>query len=107
MQSIIAIRVMMLTYCGQHLPETPITSVFPKAEWDKIKRIIYRGSERIPANVKINNAARKIAEFGGFINKTKRRPGVTTTWRGWQRLQSYSMALNTYLMLREQFVGSR
>ncbi len=57
MQCINAIRVMMLTYCGQNMPNTQITTVIPKSEWEKIKRIIYP------------------------------RPEVTTIWRGWQKVQ--------------------
>jgi hypothetical protein len=87
MQSINAIRVMMLTYCGQNLPNTQITTVIPKSEWEKIKRIIYPEGSRAPINAKIKDVGKRIAEYGGFIIRSKRRPGITTTWRGWQKVQ--------------------
>ncbi|OPZ22835.1 MAG: hypothetical protein BWZ03_00695 [bacterium ADurb.BinA186] len=71
MQSINAIRVMMLTYCGQNLPNTQITTVIPKSEWEKIKRIIYPEGSRAPINAKINRKMPKDRHFSSFDRQDK------------------------------------
>lgn len=64
-------------------------------------------SNRLPAEIPtVRQAVRWIAQLGGFLGrKADRESGVTTIWRGWQRLQDMAA---TWEIVKEQaqFMGN-
>ena len=51
---------------------------------------------------------RWIAQLGGFLGrKSDGEPGITTIWRGWQRLQDLSAAWSVIIHDQPLLVGNR
>ncbi len=87
LMSVVAWRLFWMTLLNRVSPETDCTAVLTEHEWqalycriDKRKQL----PEKVPT---VREAVRWIAKLGGFLGRTgDKEPGVTTVWRGWQRL---------------------
>lgn len=91
--SVIAWRLYWLTHINRQVPEQPCTQVLMEAEWKalycKMKKTM-TPSDQPPT---IRQAIRWIAQLGGFLaRKSDGEPGITTIWRGWQRLNDIADA---------------
>jgi len=83
MKTIVAFRVMELTYFSRNLSKASAFEIITMDEWKVISLILYKKNERKPKNPKIGDLIRRIAEYGGFLRGKKRVPGIITIWRGW------------------------
>jgi hypothetical protein len=106
MMSVIAWRLHWLTHINRSEPDQPCTLVLTTIEWQALFMRIHK-STRLPDTVPtVRQAVRWIAQLGGFLGrKSDGEPGVTTIWRGWQRLQD--IATTWYLVNQQsQLVGN-
>jgi hypothetical protein len=107
LMSVIAWRLHWLTYVNRTDPNLPCTAVLTASEWQALYMRIHQTAsfpERPPT---VRQAVRWIAQLGGFLGrKQDGEPGVTTVWRGWQRLQDTAA---TWHLVKEQaqLVGNR
>lgn len=86
--SIVATRILRLTYLARTEPETPILPELDPAEWTVLQVRFPHLRER-PT---VREAVRAIAHLGGFQGRTgDGEPGVLVLWRGFQRLRDYSL----------------
>jgi hypothetical protein len=97
MMSVIAWRLHWLTHINRSEPDQPCTLVLTTIEWQALFMRIHK-SARLPDTVPtVHQAVRWIAQLGGFLGrKSDGEPGITTIWRGWQRLQD--IAATWYLV---------
>ena len=88
LMSIIAWRLHWMTYINRCEPDLLCTVVLTTWEWQALYMRIHK-SPRLPDTPPtVRQAVRWIAQLGGFLGrKSDGEPGVTTIWRGWQRLQ--------------------
>ena len=107
LMSVIAWRLHWMTYINRCQPDWPCTAVLTDIEWEALYMRIHK-SKRLPDEVPTTHqAVRWIAQLGGFLGrKSDGEPGVTTIWRGWQRLQDLAA---TWEIVKEQteLVGNR
>jgi hypothetical protein len=107
LMSVIAWRLHWMTYLNRCQPDLPCTVVLTTSEWEALYMRIHQ-STRLPDTVPtVRQAVRWIAQLGGFLGrKSDGEPGVTTLWRGWQRLQDIAA---TWQLVSEQtrLVGNR
>jgi len=107
LMSVIAWRLHWMTFINRCQPELPCTVVLTTIEWQALYMRIHKSTtlpDRVPT---VHQAVRWIAQLGGFLGrKSDGEPGVTTLWRGWQRLQD--IAATWYLVNEQtQLVGNR
>ena len=97
LMSVIAWRLHWMTHINRSEPDQPCTLVLTTIEWQALFMRIHK-SARLPDTVPtVHQAVRWIAQLGGFLGrKSDGEPGVTTIWRGWQRLQD--IAATWYLV---------
>ncbi len=107
LMSVIAWRLHWMTYINRCQPDLPCTVALTTIEWEALYIRIHK-STRLPDTVPtVRQAVRWIAQLGGFLGrKSDGEPGVTTLWRGWQRLQDIAA---TWYLVNEQtrLVGNR
>ncbi len=86
--SIVAWRILWLTYQARITPEAPCTVVLQAHEW---KALFAKSNPGVHTPAKpptLHQAVRWIAQLGGFLGrKSDGEPGVKTIWKGWQRMQ--------------------
>lgn len=87
--SIVAWRILWLTYEARQNPDASCEVVLEPPEWQALElRVSKRLSKRAPS---LRDAVRMIARLGGFLGrKHDGDPGVKTIWRGIQRLHDLS-----------------
>jgi hypothetical protein len=100
LMSVIAWRLHWMTFINRCQPELPCTVILTKIEWQALYMRIHKSTtlpNRVPS---VHQAVRWIAQLGGFLGRTSDgEPGVTTLWRGWQRLQDIA---STWYLVNEQ-----
>jgi len=85
--SIIAWRLYWMTHISRASPATSCTELLADHEWKALYCKIKKTRELPPSPPTMREAIRWIASLGGFLGrKGDGEPGITTTWRGWQRL---------------------
>lgn len=86
--SVIAWRLYWLTHLHRHHPETPASDILAEPEWKGLYCRIHKTKippQQIPTAYQVT---RWIAQLGGFLaRRGDGEPGITTLWRGWQRLR--------------------
>jgi hypothetical protein len=89
--SIIAWRLYWMTHIQRHDPESSCENLLAEHEWKSLHRK-HHPSEALPRNPPTaRQAIRWIAQLGGFLaRKSDGEPGITTIWRGWERLMDLS-----------------
>jgi hypothetical protein len=81
--SIVAWRLLWLTYTARDQPQTPATEVLPALELQVLEQ-----ATQTPAAT-AREAIRAIAQLGGFpTNPSAKEPGVKVLWRGLRRLEA-------------------
>lgn len=92
--SVIAWRLFWMTKINQIDPQKECTEVFSPEEWQTLYRIANKTKKLPKKSPSARQTIRWMAMLGGFLGRTSDgEPGITTTWRGWQ-------ALNTFLNLK-------
>ena len=80
--SIVAWRLMWLTYHARMSPQESCTSILHPSEWTLLRRK-FEPKNRSKRPPTIRQAVRWIAQLGGFLARTgDGEPGVKTLWRG-------------------------
>lgn len=87
MYSIVALRLLSITYAARITPDASCTEVFEEEEW----RVLYRVANKtttLPATPPtVKEAVGYLAKLGGFLGrKSDGDPGVKVIWRGFQAL---------------------
>ncbi len=93
--SVVAWRVMYVTYLGRDCPELDCEIIFEPSEWKSVYAIIGRP---IPTdgNPKLQEVVRAIGQLGGFIDRKNNQPGAQSLWIGLQRCYDLSKAWNAF-----------
>lgn len=83
----VAWSLLWLTYLARLTPNAPCPTALTVPQWQALFTFIHRSS-RLPVTVpSLHQAARWIAQLGGFLGrKADGDPGVKVLWRGWTRL---------------------
>ncbi len=85
--SVIAWRLLWLTYAARQQPDQPCSAVLTTAEWQLLHQTYCPGQPRPDQPPTLQQAVRWIAQLGGFLARTADgAPGVKTLWRGLRRL---------------------
>lgn len=85
--SIVAWRLLWLTYEARLNPDVPCNSVLETHEWQSLCATINKNPIPPPEPPSLREAVRMIAKLGGFLcRKADGEPGVKTIWRGLRRL---------------------
>lgn len=81
--SIVAWRLLWLTYTARQQPQAPATELIPPLELQVLEQ-----ARQAPVAT-AREAIRAIAQLGGFpTNPSAKEPGVKVLWRGWRRLEA-------------------
>ena len=96
--SIVAWRLLWLTYEARVDPDGSVEKVLEEHEWQALYCTIHKTTELPPQPPSIGQCVRWIAKLGGFLGrKGDGDPGVKTLWRGLQRLNDIAA---TWQLLR-------
>jgi len=98
--SIVAWRLLWLTYAARQQPEAPATAVLPPLEL----RVLEEVTQTPVPTTRV--AIRALARLGGFpMNPSAKEPGVKVLWRGLRRLEAmvegWILALQTGPFMRQ------
>lgn len=85
--SLVAWRLLWLTYQARQTPDLACTLALQPLEWQALYAFIHH-TQRLPdAPPSLRQAVRWIAQLGGFLGRqADGEPGVKVIWRGWTRL---------------------
>lgn len=85
--TIVAWRLLWITYLARYHPETPADTVLATHEWQALYCTIHKTPQPPPSPPSLNRCIRWIAQLGGFLGrKGDGEPGVKTIWQGLRRL---------------------
>jgi hypothetical protein len=91
LDGVVAWQVLYLTMLGRKLPDVPCTAVLEAHEWQALYCFTHHVATPPTTPPSLQEAVRWIAKLGGFLGRTgDGAPGVTTVWRGLQRLHDIS-----------------
>jgi hypothetical protein len=94
--SIVAWRLLLLTYLARTSPDLPCTAALDEEESEVLHRMANPGKPLPPRPVSLREAVRQIARLGGFLGrKGDGDPGVKVLWRGLRRLADFVLAYRT------------
>jgi hypothetical protein len=98
--SIVAWRLLWLTYTARQQPEAPATEVLPPLELQVLEQ-----TSQAPVTT-AREAIRALAQLGGFpTNPSAKEPGVKVLWRGLRRLEAmvegWLLSLQTLPFMRQ------
>lgn len=105
--TVVAWRLLYLTYVARKAPQMPCTAVLEEEEW----RLLYavssrRGTALPPEPPTVHEAVRRLAMLGGFQGrKGDGEPGVQSIWTGFHRLMEFAFAYDG-LRASPDFVGN-
>jgi hypothetical protein len=86
--SVVAWRLLWLTYEARQAPEASCENAFERHEWQALYCKINKTQEPPLEPPSLRQAVRWIAQLGGFLGrKSDGEPGVKTLWRGMRRLE--------------------
>jgi hypothetical protein len=116
--SIVAWRLLWLTYQARQEPEAPCDTVLQEHEWQALYCVIHKTNVLPEQAPRLREAVRWIAQLGGFLGrKHDGEPGVKTIWRGLRRLSDIvtgwqisnppPQELDTHLWVRHSAGASR
>lgn len=101
--TIIACRIMYMTYLARSNPEAPCTKIFNENEWRALYCYANKTSREPIAPMNLHEAIMMLAKIGGFLGrKSDGYPGVKVIWRGMRKLES---ATEMYCVLRGKKCG--
>jgi hypothetical protein len=98
--SIVAWRLLWLTFQARQTPDAPCRRILEPHEWQALYCTVHRTAIPPLQPPSFREAIRWIAQLGGFLGrKGDGEPGVQTLWRGWQRLHDIA---ETWKLLQTQ-----
>src|SRR5579859_6925467 len=87
LDAVVGWQVLYATLVGRQLPELPCTAILEAHEWQALYCFRHQIATPPSSPPSLQQAVRWIAQLGGFLGrKSDGEPGVTTLWRGLQRL---------------------
>jgi hypothetical protein len=90
---VVAWQVLYLTMLGRQLPDMPCSALLEAHEWQALYCFTHHVTTPPTTAPSLQQAVRWIAKLGGFLGRTgDGEPGVTTVWRGLQRLHDIAAA---------------
>ncbi len=88
LMSVISWRIYLMVHINRHDPINSCETILTKEEWKALYCRIKKVSKPPDKPPTLREAIHWIAQLGGFLKrKSDGEPGMTTIWRGWQRLQ--------------------
>ena len=104
--SVIAHRLMELTYLYRLKPNIRCGGVLSEYEW-KALWIKFKGNKNFPEKPpQIKVVVKWIAQLGGFLwRKSDGPPGITVMWNGWRKLSVYAEGLEDMELLAPKTYG--
>jgi hypothetical protein len=94
--SIIAVRLMYVTYLARVQPDVPATGVFSNEEIEALHIRVHK-TQPPPRPATLREVVRMIGRLGGHLGrKGDGEPGVTVLWRGWTSMYETIEALRAY-----------
>ncbi|MEW6497207.1 MAG: IS4 family transposase [Cyanobacteriota bacterium] len=85
--TIVAWRLLWITYLARYHPETSADTVLATHEWQALYCTIHKTPQPPPSPPSLNCCIRWIAQLGGFLGrKGDGEPGIKTIWQGLRRL---------------------
>lgn len=91
--SVVAWRLLNLTFAARITPQLPCTQALTPTEWQTLYRVVHRTRTLPDAPPDLQTAVLWIARLGGFLGRRgDGAPGVKVLWRGFRRLQDISDA---------------
>lgn len=105
--TVVAWRLLYLTYVAREAPELPCTAVLEEEEWRLLYVVSSRRGAALPQSPPtVHEAVRRLAMLGGFQGrKGDGEPGVQSVWTGFRRLMEFSFAYDA-LCASPHFVGN-
>jgi hypothetical protein len=101
--SIIAWRMLQITYESRKNTKALANKVLEKQEWEALYCIIHKTSMPPKDIPTLHEAVHWIAKLGGFLGrKSDGEPGVKVIWRGFSKLYNYA---DMWLLLRGNGLG--
>ncbi len=92
LSTIVAWRLLWLTYLARVDPDVPWTTVLTTAEWQVLHAAIHPAAPLPPRPPPLGQAVRWIARLGGFLDRRgDGEPGVKVLWRGLRRLEDLTL----------------
>jgi hypothetical protein len=86
--SLVAWKLLWLTYQARQTPEVACTVALQPVEWQALYAFIHHTHSLPDTPPSLRQAVRWIGQLGGFLaRKGDGDPGVKVLWRGWTRLQ--------------------
>jgi hypothetical protein len=87
LDAVVAWQVLYATLLGRQQPALPCSVLLEAQEWQALYCFVHRVATPPTEPPSLQQAVRWIAGLGGFLGrKADGQPGVTTLWRGFQRL---------------------
>jgi hypothetical protein len=88
LKSIVAHRILELTYYQRTNPEAPSSRILSEQELRCLHLRVKGIKKSLPKSPTVKDVVRAIAQLGGFLGrKGDGEPGITTIWRGWTLFQ--------------------
>jgi hypothetical protein len=101
--SIIATRLMYITYIARVMPDLPATEVLTEEQWRTLHILVTKTKPPKEPEMTIQEAVRRIGAMGGHLGrKGDGEPGMTAMWRGILRLEA---ATDAIVAVEEMFPG--
>lgn len=86
--SLVAWKLLWLTYQARQTPDASCTVALQPLEWQALFAFIHQTTRLPDAPPSLRQAVRWIGQLGGFLaRRGDGEPGVKVLWRGWTRLQ--------------------
>lgn len=86
--SMVASRLLWLTYQARQTPDAPCTVALSNSEWGALYAATHKTTVLPDAPPDLKTAVLWIAKLGGFLGRKRDgQPGVKVLWRGFRRLQ--------------------
>jgi hypothetical protein len=95
LKSIIAYKIMLMTYYFRENPNERATSIFEDDELRLLLAAIFPGQKKESPTVK--EVILRIAAHGGFFPNGARKPGVSAIWKGWEAVSHKMEAVSAYI----------
>jgi hypothetical protein len=90
--SVVASRLLWLTYQAKQIPDAPCTVALSDSEWGALYAATHKTTILPDCPPDIKTAVLWIAKLGGFLGrKSDGQPGVKVLWRGFRRLQDLTI----------------